>query len=257
MSYGTFTDSFEAVTSKLGNRQSRKIGNNTYLVRRDDDKIAMRLHATDVLTFTPDYVELNTGGWYSVTTKDRLNYATGARLYSDRGTWYVGGNRERRIPFFDGIRLSYSGDVLNPLPVSATDKIKAQNNETKKAVAKYVAGAMQALSEGMPNPSGGDCWYCSMVTQDGIPLGDVHANHEHLHEHIAESYYVPSLLFNAVKEAGYVVPAVILGMTESGMGAHAFTDGVKRALRKYLLSRLLVSETGVKPASKTRVRSGW
>ena len=55
-------------------RDRRKIANNTYLVRRDSDEIAVRLHATDVLTFFADgRIRVNTGGYHTVTTVDRIN----------------------------------------------------------------------------------------------------------------------------------------------------------------------------------------
>jgi hypothetical protein len=68
---------------------SRPLQNNTRVERRGED-IAVRLHATDVVVWHPDETfELFTGGWYTVTTKDRINGATPARVYSDGGNWFV------------------------------------------------------------------------------------------------------------------------------------------------------------------------
>lgn len=51
----------------------RKIANNTYAERRGE-AIAVRLHDTDVVTFHPNGdIQLNTGGWFTVTTKERMN----------------------------------------------------------------------------------------------------------------------------------------------------------------------------------------
>jgi hypothetical protein len=50
-----------------------KIANNTYLERRADTVIALVLHSTDVVTFTPHYAELRTGGWHTMTTANRLS----------------------------------------------------------------------------------------------------------------------------------------------------------------------------------------
>jgi hypothetical protein len=46
----TYTEAVE----RLGARQSRKLQNNTYVQRRSDDTIAVRLHATDVVTYYAD-----------------------------------------------------------------------------------------------------------------------------------------------------------------------------------------------------------
>lgn len=53
-----------------------RLGNNTVLVR-NGDTYAVRLHYTDIVTFEPTgEVFINTGGWASVTTVERLNHFT-------------------------------------------------------------------------------------------------------------------------------------------------------------------------------------
>ena len=55
-------------------RESRKLAHNTYARRRNSGKIAIQLHATDILTFHSDgQIDLNTGGWNTVTTHSRMN----------------------------------------------------------------------------------------------------------------------------------------------------------------------------------------
>ncbi len=68
----------ERVLNEGRNRESRKIGNNTWLERRGKN-IAVRLHHTDVVTWSPNgTVTFRTGGWDSTTTRERLNrYAPG------------------------------------------------------------------------------------------------------------------------------------------------------------------------------------
>src|SRR5882762_3850822 len=68
-------------------RESRKLANNTYARRRCSGKIAIQLHATDILTFHSDgQIDVNTGGWDTVTTRSRMNdYIP--------GPWRVGGHR--------------------------------------------------------------------------------------------------------------------------------------------------------------------
>ena len=84
-----------ALDTKLQGRckDSRKVGNNTYLIRRGEgycrhadtgkplpgtivpeDDIAVRLHYTDVVTFKCDGdIVLSSGGFHTRTTKDRIN----------------------------------------------------------------------------------------------------------------------------------------------------------------------------------------
>lgn len=70
-------NTYEDFNSRLTGRckDRRKLQNNTYLERYyDPDRIAVCLHSTDVLTFFPDgAIELDTGGWSTITTQDRMN----------------------------------------------------------------------------------------------------------------------------------------------------------------------------------------
>jgi hypothetical protein len=68
----------------------RKLDNNTYLESAFGTDYAVRLHSTRVVTIHADGTyTLGTGGWSTVTTKARINEYGPARVYSDRGTWYV------------------------------------------------------------------------------------------------------------------------------------------------------------------------
>jgi hypothetical protein len=88
----------------------RKIANNTWLIRRDDDKIALRLHSTDIATFNKDgtYV-VSMDGWNTVTTKARLREYTNSNISSNRGDLYING-----VPFSsrDQVKLAGDGTVL-------------------------------------------------------------------------------------------------------------------------------------------------
>jgi len=67
---------YREADAKLQGRcgQSRKVGNHTYVKRRWSGTIALLLHATDIITWYPDgRIEVNTGGWDTVTTRDRIN----------------------------------------------------------------------------------------------------------------------------------------------------------------------------------------
>jgi hypothetical protein len=104
---------YASAVEKLGGRQSRKVGNNTYLERLSDDTIGLRLHSTYVVKFHANgNVTLDSGGWLTVTTKDRMNWCDGIRVFQDDFAWFV-----RRIygetfaegetiPFQDGMVIS-------------------------------------------------------------------------------------------------------------------------------------------------------
>jgi hypothetical protein len=93
----TYEDAAQMMKAARNGR--RKLGNNTYLEERRFPGVhdascipsyAVRLHDTDVVTLHPDGSQtLNSGGWRTVTTKDRINAYSIAGVWSERGEWKV------------------------------------------------------------------------------------------------------------------------------------------------------------------------
>jgi hypothetical protein len=106
---------YVTAAEKLGSRDSRKVGNNTYLERLDDETIGLRLHSTYVVKFHANgHVTLDSGGWQTVTTKERMNWVDGIRVYSDKHVWYV-----RRIfgeTFAEGETSTYVDGMVLSIP---------------------------------------------------------------------------------------------------------------------------------------------
>ena len=196
---------FAKAQEKLGNRQSRKIGNNTYLQKRDGGDIAVKLHQTDVVTFKPNGdTVLDSGGWLTVTTKARMNEHAPCFVYSNKGVWFISlvapyhAQDNEVFPYADGITIhadrTVTGEGADP---KATNKLRAKCR-------KYAADFVAALVAGkVPAPSGGDCWFCCLRgVEDHKPMGEAFKDAEHIREHIRERYYVPSLLVNAFEMFG-------------------------------------------------------
>ncbi len=71
------------------NKDKKKLAPNTYAMR-GPKSIAIRLHATDILTFYPcGSVVVKTGGWKTVTTKSRINdyLPVGWHIFQEYGVW--------------------------------------------------------------------------------------------------------------------------------------------------------------------------
>lgn len=250
-------------------RRGKPIANNTYVVRSGDADLAIRLHQTDVVTFHVNgTITLDTGGWHTVTTKDRMNtYLPGdLRVYSDRGSWFLYRHGEKLGPYFDGMTITADGEILNGVPQEEWDEFNSRSLQVRAAVKGYIDGFIAALKseEGLPLPGGGDCWYCALRGQDGTPMGDMGDEDRHLAEHIEEDYYVPSLLLNAVTAEGYGDPRLVFAMRyiewdRTGdepvpvrLRLERHDHGTtRRTLRKYLLARLLPDPPVVGPREKT------
>ena len=82
------------------NRQERKIGNNTYAEIEHDKSISVRLHGTDVVRFYANgLVKLNSGGWRTHTTKQRINKYSPVGVFQKNFEWYLADGR----PFEDNM----------------------------------------------------------------------------------------------------------------------------------------------------------
>jgi len=93
---------------KVRKSRMRKLENNTYKIDTDDME-AIRLHDTDILTYECDFVILNTGGWKTVTTKDRMNeyLPRGVWIEQKQFEWYVHDDRDGTVKDYeDGMRIA-------------------------------------------------------------------------------------------------------------------------------------------------------
>jgi hypothetical protein len=98
------TASAKLIDKRGKNRPTKKLGNNTYLVRIDSETIGVKLHNTIVVTIHQDGTyTLDSGGWQTVTTKQRINEYCPVRVNQRKHQWYVG---DEDIPFKDGIRVT-------------------------------------------------------------------------------------------------------------------------------------------------------
>ena len=236
----------------LGKKDLRKIGHNTYL-HRTGDGAKVVFHETAILAITKKAIALNSGGYRTYTTKERLNslLPSGYHLYAEKGSWFLSG-RQGDAPgvtytFADGITIAASGKVTGAGNEANDAKLRKQIHEYAKA---YAATAMSGK---LDKPSSGDCWHCSMHVSEGADkgksLGDAVKDGDHLVGHMKERYFVPSMLVNAAKEQGngflqnYVFYILWGDMTDekrAEMKAREYRMEleINRTIRKYLGRRL-------------------
>lgn len=78
---------------------------------------ALRYHHTDVVTAYPDgKVVLNSGGYRTLTTKERINryMPEGCKLINKRGKWVVSMPNGQEVDFYDGMSLGPGWSALKP-----------------------------------------------------------------------------------------------------------------------------------------------
>jgi hypothetical protein len=210
----TYTDGLKV----LGNREQKKLEGNTYLVKVDDNTLGVKVHATIVVyIYQSGNYGLDTGGWRTALTKDRINSYSPARLHSANNIWYVGNHGI----YADGVTIDKNGKPLTKLrDPGAVERKKKKLDKLCRDYVKGFAAHVKAngLYNGEPEaepepwdvvtlgpkpvplkPGPGDCFICQFNGTSQSIGG------EHLLSHMTEEdgpYYVPSLLWNAIADTG-------------------------------------------------------
>lgn len=111
---------FASALEVLGGKQSIRLGNNTYLeqahVGFGKAYIGVRLHSTYIVRFYKDgAVTLHTGGYRTVTTKERINQFILGRVYQKAHEWFFVVNRgelgfdwANPVPFEEGMDVGWA-----------------------------------------------------------------------------------------------------------------------------------------------------
>jgi len=144
-------------------KEDRPLEYATRLQRRNENKIAVRLHETDVVTYHADgSVTLNSRdpdgtAWRTQTTKDRLNgYQDLAWVIQEDGVWYVktGTHRptwdtEGAEPFSDGMRIYPDGTVEHREPVREPDYVAELSRAVSAYAREFAEAALDLDLEGL------------------------------------------------------------------------------------------------------------
>jgi hypothetical protein len=86
-----------------------KIGSTATNVQTDEKGTTrVRYHQTDVVSFSPKTITLNTGGWFTNTTRNRMNqaaqqFALGYSVYQKAFRWFVE---------FNGKTVAFDGEAV-------------------------------------------------------------------------------------------------------------------------------------------------
>jgi len=237
-----------------GVKTAKVVGRSTLRIEYTDGREAVRLHHTDITTKYPDgRVVLNSGGWMTPTTKERLAFGLpdGWRVYQENKVWYlyrangiVDPWKSKEIvkyPFRDGITIHPDNAVTDAGPDAK------QFAALDKKIRKYVTGYVEKLFSGeMGTPGGGDCRTCStqVVGEEGS-WGESSKDKSHLLNHFDEDYYVPSMVCNAVRAFPVSVAAermlgYLFGQRDQKdtLWVEISKEQIRKSLRRYLRRQL-------------------
>lgn len=251
-------DADEILTGRC--KQRRKIGNNTWLERRAPDEITVRLHDTDVVVYRSDgAISLNTGGWFTVTTKARINEFSPFGVSSNRGEWSVTIRNPAytndytdwpppepywidTVPFRDHMTWLNGSWTGIPTP-DQLDIDRAARKKLHADIKKFVDGITpERIIQAWENTAG-DCLLCraEWAREMGMSGSD-----DHLAMHVEEDYFHASLMHLAVKSRNYGNPEFIMQMIYADaqrgeVSKHFCKDTLTKFLRKQLTQGVAVA----------------
>lgn len=226
-------------------KSARKVENNTSIHLHETGIISVQFHFTKIAAIYQDgKIILNSGGYQTYTTKDRLNKVIDHlpfRIYQKNGIWYLWNYKNKsEWVFQNGLTihadLSITGAYLHD------EKLV----KLRKSINKYVAAYMKSLITGKVNaPGNGDCLYCLMRDKsNNKPLGESTSNNDHLQEHIKENYYVPSLLTRSIEifPISMMAKSILAEIWDNGesdfnFGLDLLQEQASKSLRKYIYSQ--------------------
>lgn len=196
---------YQSAKELIKNRESKKLANNTYLMWSGEN-LTVELHNSPILTFYPNGdTMIDLCGWNTMTTRDRINefLPQEFKVSTDKGILYlcrdriVGGYRTfESFVFKDGITIGSRGGVRGAGSRSSVKEMQ----KLRKSALQYCKDYIKKLcSNKVPAPSEGDCWDCSFIDEDEKTMGEL-SKSSHIHHHIKQKYYVPSLFANAIKQ---------------------------------------------------------
>jgi len=131
---------YDDIAEFLGNRESRRIANNTTVSRRGEREIGVILHNTYILTYhkigegneTATIIEFNSGGWQTSTTKQRINALSPLHIYQEKFSWFFD-CKGNAYSYQDGmtLTLNFYGNIAE---INAPVKPAKQNKWIKEYV---------------------------------------------------------------------------------------------------------------------------
>lgn len=209
-------------------------GKETRLIRLDEDRIAVRYHVTDIVVYCRNGdVEVNTGGWNTLTTRGKIDqymplkectyestdggtatymgrkwtlFSNMGELVVVQGSWSKD-KRRAAVKILRRATLRADGTIE-----SDCDKVSLHEQKAwRKRSAEFAKEFVDKFLKGeIPAPAVGDCWYCGMrEVKTDKPLGESVNDSSHIVDHMGmgpdgmdEVYYVPSMLYNATETFG-------------------------------------------------------
>lgn len=110
--------SYEAMNNFLGSKSQKVVGHNTTAERISEFEIGIKYHNTYIIKIDPtDIITVNSGGWDTKTTKERLNQFLSCRnvhISQKKFKWTIHGINDS-LEYIDGMQVFPNGHIAMPV----------------------------------------------------------------------------------------------------------------------------------------------
>lgn len=142
---------------------SKVIDNNTKLVYVDDELVFLRLHETNIATFTPNGVRLHTDGWFTSTTWRRIHDWTPAKNFVKHGLRYVATGEGWDTIYMSGLEF-VDGVAVNPIPPVLVRAIERAPRQFSRNLDTWAERQVRAWDHFDHRPH--ECTGCLMLAEE-------------------------------------------------------------------------------------------
>lgn len=199
--------------------KSRMAARNTLDYTMPDGERRIRLHGTDVVTFHADGgFTLDTGGWNTMTTRDRMNgwLPAGYTVYTRQGQIHLRTPDGDHWPFRQTVRVGPRGAVY-------PDQGPEQNKRLRRLIDRY---CREFRKRGLPTAeeSKGDPWVLSdTIVSESVMMDWL------------ESCYIHRTMYAlALRNAGLTDQGVAFFMYDVDRKGGRLDDRDMRRIRRYI-----------------------
>lgn len=192
-----------------------------------DDIMKIRLYETDIVIFDNNTTILNSGGFRTNLTKNKMNDALSiGYIHQSKNNWYYSCNDiEKR--FFDGMQIDdWTGKIINKDKSTKFNDFDKHNKKINKMIKAYYN---KINKKNLPSDSSGDCLFCQLMKSS--------KDNDHLLMHLKEKYVMKSLILTALSEKGYQYPMTVYTAYKTDKNKSAITRAVTQYFRNKLLKK--------------------
>jgi hypothetical protein len=177
-----------------------RLENNTRLLNRGDH-FAVKYHVTDIVEIYHNGLwKIQNGGWFTSTTKERINRYSPVRVYQEDYNWYIRNNGGEDIGFRSGIWINEAGEIVQEPDGYDFDARKRASEQVKQLVSGYLDWLEEYLNEnGIPEPeeydAGEHCFTCYYPARSDVEFTEykrnrgIDRNQRHLLAHVKQKEY--------------------------------------------------------------------